>query len=184
MHRHSILDQLNVYKSLFPKEAETISKFETFIVQNADCFERQNKSGHLTGSAWIVDKSYSEAVLVHHGKLNVWIQPGGHADGNSDLIAVARMEAHEETGLATLQLLSNSIFDLDIHEIPTFGIEPEHHHYDIRYLFKADKNESLICSSESHSIAWVKLTEIAQKNSGQSILRMAAKTAPQKKLRS
>ena len=184
MHRHRILDQLNVYRSSFPKEAKTISRFETFIAQNADCFERQNKSGHLTGSAWIVDKSYSEVVLVHHGKLNVWIQPGGHADGNSDLVAVARMEAHEETGLTALQLLSNSIFDLDIHEIPAFGIEPEHLHYDIRYLFKAAKNESLICSSESHSLAWVKLAEIAHKNSGHSILRMAAKTATQNKLRS
>ena len=180
MHRHRILDQLNVYRSSFPKEAKTISRFETFIAQNANCFERQNKSGHLTGSAWIVDKSYSEVVLVHHGKLNVWIQPGGHADGNSDLIAVARMEAHEETGLTSLQLLSNNIFDLCIHQIPAFGIEPEHYHYDIRYLFKSDLPEPLICSSESHSLAWVKLDEIAQKNSSESILRMTGKTTTEK----
>ncbi len=180
MHRQSILNQLRVYGSRFPEEAQTISTFETFINQNADCFERRNKSGHLTGSAWIVNKSYTRVVLVLHGKLNVWIQPGGHADGNSDLIAVAQMEAHEETGLTSLKLLSNNIFDISIHQIPAFGIEPEHHHYDIRYLFKSDLNEPLICSSESHSLSWVKLDEIEQNNSSESILRMVAKTTTEK----
>jgi len=114
--------------------------------------------GHLTGSAWIVDPTTSKVLLLHHAKLNRWLQPGGHADGEYDLAAVALREAHEESGLTSLALKDGAIFDLDIHAIVI-----------------ADSSEPPIVSHESHDVAWFDFTEISQITSDESVLRMARK---------
>ncbi|MDZ7646212.1 MAG: NUDIX hydrolase [Cytophagales bacterium] len=92
--------------------------------------------GHITGSAWIVDPSNTQALLVHHAKLNKWVQPGGHADGDENILQVALREAEEETGLKNFKVLSDPPFDVDIHLIPERADFPEHFHFDIRYLLK------------------------------------------------
>jgi 8-oxo-dGTP pyrophosphatase MutT (NUDIX family) len=59
----------------------------------------------MTGSAWIVDNTGENILLTHHAKLNRWLQPGGHADGDEDILNVAQREAEEETGLKCLTLM-------------------------------------------------------------------------------
>jgi len=131
--------------------------------------------GHLTGSAWIVDPTTSKVLLLHHAKLNRWLQPGGHADGEYDLAAVALREAQEESGLTSLTLKDGAIFDLDIHTIPERGHEPAHLHFDVRFVVIADSSEPPIVSHESHDVAWFDFTEISQITSDESVLRMARK---------
>jgi hypothetical protein len=70
-----------------------------FIEAHPDCFLRSQLTGHVTGSAWVVDPSRSRTLLMHHLKLDKWVQLGGHADGDPDLWAVAQREACEESGL-------------------------------------------------------------------------------------
>ena len=72
----------------------TLDRFIKFIEQNPNCFERSNK-GHITGSAWIVNHDNSKVLLTHHRKLNLWLQLGGHADGEPDTKAVSLKEAQE-----------------------------------------------------------------------------------------
>jgi 8-oxo-dGTP pyrophosphatase MutT (NUDIX family) len=94
--------------------------------------------GHATGSAFIVDRARQRVLLVFHGKLQIWLQPGGHAEaGENDIAAVARREAAEETGIVFDQR-EGRLFDLDVHPIPARKTEPEHLHFDFRFLFQAD----------------------------------------------
>jgi 8-oxo-dGTP pyrophosphatase MutT (NUDIX family) len=147
-----------------------------FVAAHADCFERSLLIGHITGSSWLIDYARTSALLTHHRKLNKWLQPGGHADGDPDILRVAMREAIEESGLAEIRPVSGEIFDIDIHAIPARGHEPEHLHYDVRFLLEADRNAPLAVSEESRLLAWVPLDRIAQLNPAESIARMVAKT--------
>ena len=175
MHRNPLLQLLENHHPSTSEETQFKQQTIEFIQQNPDCFERSLLTGHITGSAWIVDKSRQFTLLTHHRKLNKWFQTGGHCDGDSDVLNVAMKEAMEETGLTNIQAINTTIFDIDIHEIPERKGVPTHLHYDVRFLLEADMNEPLIVSSESSDLAWIELSKISQFNDSESIMRMAFK---------
>ena len=175
MHRNPLLQRLANHKPFNHEETQFKQQMIEFINQNPDCFERSLLTGHITGSAWIVDKTRQFTLLTHHRKLDKWFQTGGHCDGDSDVLKVAMKEAMEETGLTNIQAISNEIFDIDIHQIPERKGVPQHLHYDVRFLLEADINEPLIVSSESSDLAWVEMSKVFQLNDSQSIMRMIYK---------
>ena len=121
-----------------------------FFNKDKNCFQKDNQKGHFTGSAWVVSPDRSQVLMTNHKKLNMWLQLGGHADGTEDLISVAIREAKEESGFNEFVLLSDRIFDLEIHEVPAIADEPVHYHYDVRFLLEADpKNNTIVVSDES-----------------------------------
>src|SRR3954471_11521401 len=130
MHTRQLLaDALIEYQTKFPEEVLFKAEFLKLLQQERS-FHRDHLPGHVTGSAWIVDEKREFTLLTHHAKLNKWLQPGGHADGDEDIVRVSHREATEESGLTSLQLISPAIFDLDIHTIPQRKDFPEHLHYD------------------------------------------------------
>ena len=135
----------------------------------------ETERGHVTGSAWIVNLDGSQVVLLHHAKLGIWVQPGGHCDGESDAANVALREAREETGL-DVSLLHSEIFDVDVHRIPEYWNTPEHFHFDVRFLLQSDENMMPVVSDESREVRWVSLDEASALNSTPSIARMIEKT--------
>ncbi len=157
-------------------EAEMVAATLAFVAAEPRCAERSLAAGHLTGSAWIVDPARQRTLLTHHRKLNKWLQLGGHADGDLDLAAVAFREAEEESGLKRLRLVSTELFDVDRHRIPARNNEPEHWHYDLRFIVEADPDEALVLSDESHDLAWIEIARMADFNDEESMLRMARKT--------
>ena len=172
-----IVPLLRAYCPCNEEQEAVRGKFFDFIRTNPDCLLRSCVPGHLTGSAFVVDSSGGKVLLVHHRKLGKWLQPGGHADGDSDLQRVAAREVSEETGLSGLRPLLNGVFDLDIHTIPARPGEPEHLHYDVRFLFDADAGMPLLVSHESHSLCWIKLQDVPSLSSEESILRMVRKAS-------
>ena len=176
MHRQFLLEKLNQHHAVNDDEKQMLNDIIEFVNQHDDCFERSQLKGHITGSAWIIDDSRSHALLTHHRKLNRWLQLGGHSDGDANTLNVALREGNEESGLADLKPVTEMIFDVDVHVIPARKQEPEHFHYDVRFLLEADRNESLIISDESNDLAWVALDKITELAPDASILRMLNKT--------
>ena len=175
MPTHSMIKSLRSYQSRYEAEQKFRPRFIE-LLSHPRAFFRDHLPGHMTASSWIVDATGRFVLLTHHAKLNRWLQPGGHADGEQDLVAVARKEAAEETGLTSLKLLSSEIYDIDIHLIPWRKEFPEHFHYDVRFLFQADRDEHTVISDESHDLAWVPLMDIAAKSQNNlSMIRMADK---------
>lgn len=176
MHRQALLDLLDRYAARHPEEAGTTDSFRRFVASHPDCFERRLAAGHVTGSAWILDREERRVLLTHHRKLDRWLQPGGHADGDPDVVAVALREAFEETGLDALDCLDREIFDLDIHEIPARSAEPTHLHYDVRFLLRDGGDGAYLVSDESHDLAWVELAELETYTTEDSMRRMRDKS--------
>ena len=121
--------------------------------------------------------------MTHHKKLDMWLQLGGHSEGEVDLFTVALREAQEESGISNFTPLSNQIFDLDIHIIPEQKSLVSHKHYDIRFLFKTKLDKSAIkISEESHKVEWIPLNQVLDLNPEKSIERMVKKTYLFKKI--
>ena len=177
-----LLAQLKIYCAAHSHEAAMTLRLHKFLdaAQTQSPFARElvglaPEHGHVTGSAWIVNREYSRVVLVYHAKLGKWVQPGGHCDGESDVLAVAKREAEEETGLHVTSL-SEDIFDVDVHEIPEYWNTPAHLHFDVRYLLLADDAQRPVCSNESTAVRWVSLDEASTLSGEASITRMIEKT--------
>jgi 8-oxo-dGTP pyrophosphatase MutT (NUDIX family) len=178
MKRNEMLAMLQAYAPEDVGESEMLARMLQFAAAHENCCERTLTAGHMTGSAWVIDMDRTHVLLTHHRKLNRWLQMGGHADGDPDLRAVALREAREESGLVGLQVLQETPFDVDVHEIPQRGAEPRHYHYDVRFLLQADRAERLVVSEESHALAWLPLRELrAQPDLDESLARMVRKTA-------
>jgi len=148
-----------------------------FVSRNDGAWwKRGTLDGHVTASAWIVNAGRSHALLLHHAKLNRWVQPGGHIDDTDPAPVLAAMrEAREETGLIKLALDGESLFDVDVHAIPARGAEPRHFHYDLRYLVVAS-DSTVNISAESLGARWIAMTELTEAPNERSISRMAKKT--------
>ena len=163
------------YRRRHPGEAAVAGLFEALLADPGPVYERRRLAGHFTGSAWLVSADGERVLLTHHRKLGRWLQLGGHADGDPDLARVALREAEEESGLADL-VVEPAIFDLDRHAIPARGAEPEHWHYDVRYVVRATGSEAFAVGEESLDLAWVPVGQIAvDPTSDESLRRMAAK---------
>src|SRR6185295_7041763 len=132
----TLIQQIEYYAAAYKHESEFALRFLE-LLKHPDAFQRTHLPGHITGSAFIVSEDHSQTLLVHHVKLNRWLQPGGHADGDRDVERVALREANEETGLQHFTLAKHEIFDIDIHPIPARKDFGAHDHYDVRYLVYA-----------------------------------------------
>lgn len=175
MHRKIILDLLENHSPTDENELKMRNETIEFVKTKEDCFKRELLIGHVTGSAWIVNDARTHVLMMHHRKLNQWFQPGGHCDGDPDVLNVALKEANEETGLENLKVVNGEIYDVDVHQIPERKGVPAHYHYDVRFLIEADMNEQLIVTEESNDLAWVSLEKIAEHNDSESIMRMVRK---------
>ena len=168
-----LLELLGKYQPACSAQLQLKTDYAAFITANPDCCERHLAIGHLTGSAWLVSADGLRAVLMHHRKLNRWLQPGGHADGDADMARVALREAEEETGLTGLTVVPE-IFDLDRHEIAARGNEPAHWHYDMRFVVRAGGNEAFVQNAESLALVWREIAQMpGSEDLDHSIQRMA-----------
>ncbi len=174
--RPSLVAALQQYRTPYQDELLFVDKFLALLT-HPDAYQRTHLPGHITGSAWIVNGDGSKILLVEHAKLKKWLQPGGHADGDENVLAVALREAQEETGLIDLQLIGPSFFDIDIHPIPERKQPPfpGHDHYDVRFLFVAREEDELLISDESTDLRWIPARDLEKFNAEPSVVRLRDK---------
>ncbi|MEI9937257.1 MAG: NUDIX hydrolase [Pseudomonadota bacterium] len=179
MRLDSLRRQLSEYGPVNSTEAAFVERMRELSGLEGACDRSHFAPGHFTASAFVLSPDRRDLVLIHHKKLGIWVQPGGHVEPtDDDLIAAARREVLEEVGLGDLESLavegSSLIFDLDIHAIPTRKSDPAHEHFDVRFAFVA-KTRELVHSEEVADLRWVPLSEVGQMGSDESVLRAVGK---------
>ena len=173
MHTQNIL--LNLLDNYHPAnvaEQEYKKIIIEFLNQYPNAFERSLEIGHITASAWLVNKDNTKALLMHHKKLNIWVQLGGHCDGDTNPLAVAIKEAQEESGIVNIAPVQSVIFDIDVHLIPENKKVKAHYHYDIRFLLQVMGDEDFIQNEESNALAWIDRNKEKLPTNERSVTRM------------
>jgi 8-oxo-dGTP pyrophosphatase MutT (NUDIX family) len=177
MNRDAILNLLSRHYPFDEVEAVFLEQTTAFVSQEADFASRLNPAGHLTGSAWVVNPAQDAVLLIHHVNLNRWLQPGGHVEDGDDCIqSTAVRETLEECDLAALELLSQDLFDLDVHPIPERMGIPAHLHYDFRFLVRVP-DEAAFAAQEGEvtEVRWFSPAEILALHPDPSLVRMLTK---------
>lgn len=182
MHRTHLNRLLSRYERAWPTESAIVARFRAFVAGHADCLLRTCLPGHITASAWILSPAADEVLLTHHRKLGRWLQLGGHVDGEARIELAALREAQEESGMlefAFLPVASQELvpLDLDVHTIPARANEPQHEHWDVRFLLQAAPDQPLVLSAESKELRWVPVQELGRLTTEPSVLRLQHKAA-------
>lgn len=159
-----IIHDLKKYE---PKNAQEVADKKlilAYLAHNNDALLRTNLAAHLTVSAFIFDETFKHVVFGYHKIYNSFGWLGGHADGNSDLKAVALKEAREETSLTSLRLYSEEIFIIDVvyveNHLKNAEYVSDHLHLNITYLLIADKDEQPKRNPrEHHDVKWFTVKE-------------------------
>lgn len=154
MHRASFRLLIEKYRPSNTEEESNRQRTITFVKEHNDCFDRSCVPGHITGSSWLLNRFGTHVLLIQHRKLNMWIQTGGHCDGETDVLAVSIREAQEESGIQNIKVVSEDIFDLDIHRIPERPGEPAHLHYDVTFLLQVQDDSPCVQNHEANALKW------------------------------
>jgi 8-oxo-dGTP pyrophosphatase MutT (NUDIX family) len=175
---NDLLDKLLAYIPDSPEESAAQARIVAHVREGGALFDRRRWDGHLTGSAFLLDEAGERLLLIHHRKLDKWLQPGGHGEPHeTDPVAVAKREAEEETGVRGLSLhpAFPCPFDLDVHVIPARKDEPAHEHLDVRVLFVVPAGAAFSADeTEVNAARWFSLAEAADLPDG-SVARAARK---------
>ena len=130
-----------------------------------DVFTRDNKVGHFTASGWVVSPDRSAVLMVYHNIYGSWSWMGGHADGETDLRAVAEREIREESGIRELKLRDDGIFSVEV--LTVDGHEKKgqyvssHLHYNVTYLFEADTRQATALKPDENSgVQWIPVEDL------------------------
>ena len=156
--------QLESYTPANEQESRDRALMLRFLREGETPFSRENETAHFTASAWVTNPARDRVLMAWHNIYRSWAWTGGHADGEGDLLAVARREAEEETGVRGLRAVGETPISLEI--ITVDGHEkrgryvPSHLHYNVTYLFEADDAAPLTVKPDENSgVRWFQTAE-------------------------
>jgi 8-oxo-dGTP pyrophosphatase MutT (NUDIX family) len=174
--RADLIALLTAYDPSDPEEQVYRARMLDFAAAAHDPFRRTDYDpGHFTASGFVVHPDGGRILLVHHARLGIWVQPGGHVDPDDpSVLEAARREIVEETGLAALTPVVDGLVDIDIHEFGASGDQPDHLHFDVRFAFVA-AHDDLRPNTEVVEAVWVRLGDLAGLGVDRSVTRPTAK---------
>jgi 8-oxo-dGTP pyrophosphatase MutT (NUDIX family) len=161
---NNLQNLLEVYQTESINEKQIKDTMLGALEELKNPFDRDSRHNHFTASCLLLNSDKTKFLILHHKKLEKWIQPGGHCDGEGNLLEVAKNEAREESGISAIEAVDKNIFDLDIHYIPESSKEFAHRHYDVRFLLKTIDNDNFLSNHESHEIKWIDFETFNAKN--------------------
>lgn len=157
-------------KKFSPSNEQEIKDKEMFLyyLKNFDdVLTRKNEIAHFVSSAFVVNKARDKALMIYHNIYNSWNWPGGHADGESNLLEVALREVNEETGIHSAKPITSEIFVIDT--LPALGHEKKgkyvsaHVELSVAYLFEADEEEKLFVKEDENSgVKWIPIDQVIE----------------------
>lgn len=119
---------------------------------------------HFTASSIIFNETFDQMLMIYHKMYDSWSWTGGHLDGNTDFLEVAKKEAIEETGVSELKVISSS--PVSIEALPVWfhvkrGLPVSSHmHLNVSFAFVAsDKTKLTINHEETNGVRWIKISE-------------------------
>jgi 8-oxo-dGTP pyrophosphatase MutT (NUDIX family) len=131
----------------------------------------QKDEKHFVASVWITTIQHPKKILLlHHKKLNKWLEPGGHIELFENPIEAVIRETQEETGLDIRSFLPPCIscgesirlpapiFFLE-EPIPAYLNEPAHYHLDLMYVVQVPLQNINRQQKESNDVGWFTLQE-------------------------
>lgn len=159
----NIKQELENYIPFNEQEIKDKEYFLKCIASFDDVLTRNNEFVHFSSSSLILNKEKTKMLVVYHNIYDGWVYPGGHADGEENLISVAIREAKEETG-QDVKVLDNSIFAIQSCPVKCHikkgNYISAHAHLDVVYIFEADEHKALsFRKDESKGIKWIPLEE-------------------------
>ena len=169
INRQELLNQIEHYKPFNEQEEMDQQLILDWIQNNPNAFSRENRVAHMTASAWVVNKDRSKVLMVYHNIYHSWSWLGGHADGETDLLAVALREVREEAGISHVQPVSEEIFSLESltvdGHVKKGKYVSSHLHLNVTYLLEADSEEAVcIKADENSGVAWFSPEEALKKS--------------------
>jgi 8-oxo-dGTP pyrophosphatase MutT (NUDIX family) len=156
----SLLRELRRYEPFDSVERQHCRDLITLLTAGESSFSRDSfDPGHVTASCFVIDPAAGRLLLHRHKRLGRWLQMGGHIEGDESLMEAAQREAAEESGLDDLEML-HGIVDIDVHRIPAGKGEPEHRHFDVRFVARTgDPHAITMERRESDALAWFPFEE-------------------------
>ena len=174
----NLIKEFKNYKIQNPLEKEIVEKFINFLEKYWEKgFFRENLKWHFTASIVVFNKDISKTLLMHHIKLDKWLNFWWHADWDVNVRNVAIRELEEEAWISIKEedLLDN-FMDLDLQIIPERKKEPEHYHYDIRFVVTVDNNiDFQKQETEVNDIKWFDIEELRSKKISDWVLKIVDK---------
>lgn len=169
MTREELTEKIENYKPFNEQEERDKLLILDWIMKNENAFSRENTVAHMTASAWVVNKDRSKVLMVYHNIYNSWSWLGGHADDETDLLAVAIREVKEEAGITNVHPVSEEIFSMESltvdGHVKKGRYVSSHLHLNITYLLEADSEESVsIKEDENSGVAWFTPEEALKKS--------------------
>lgn len=157
-------EELERYRPWNEQEERDRAELLRRLRSGENLYTRDNASGHLTASAWVVSPDRRQVLMAYHNLYDSWSWLGGHADGDRDLLAAAMREVREESGLTAVRPVSRSIYSVEI--LTVDGHEKRgayvssHLHLNVTYLLEADPAEPVRCKPDENSrVGWFGLEE-------------------------
>jgi 8-oxo-dGTP pyrophosphatase MutT (NUDIX family) len=122
-----------------------------YVVRHPDATTRACRPDHVTASALVITPDAARVMLDLHGKVNRWLQFGGHVEPTDVGLADAALrEAVEESGCTDLRLWSATPVTVDIHPAPCGA----RRHLDVQFVAIAGSAARPVAGAESHAVAW------------------------------
>jgi 8-oxo-dGTP pyrophosphatase MutT (NUDIX family) len=160
MNLSAVRDLVVGYRPYDSTEAEFRVRLLDLVSSVDDPWNRERfDPGHLTASAFALHPDGHSVALVHHAKLDRWLQPGGHVEhDDATHESAARRELAEECLIDSVDSLG--VIDLDIHRFPERAAQPAHLHFDLRWAFRA-RHPNIGSGDGTLDARWVPLDELA-----------------------
>jgi len=107
----------------------------------------------VTASTLMLDDAGTRALLTLHPRFGRWVQLGGHCeDADTDIVAAARREAIEESGVADLTI-EPELTAIHVHPVTcSLGIPTRH--LDLQFVARAPAGAQIAVSDESVDLRW------------------------------